>query len=249
MEQSVPQSRLVILTSGVDPLIFIMLLLSTHGEKKESPNAKEKRLELEFGKSLSAQGIPVQHQVKCECGIADIVTPDAIYEIKASLSRGNIYRAASQVLLYRNCINPSAKAVIVGYPHDKEPVDIEIANKLGIEIVVCKNAIEAEKQKARKEHEQRIKRIDLDYATSHLICIHKAEFNGEYTCIQGYIEGYAQEVTIIRKDNEQDFQELIAHIKSSPWCNVKLSTNGRLNKSVKLTCNECPCSAPTVQHG
>jgi hypothetical protein len=242
MLDSLSQPELVIFTLSASPT---MLLGLGHTGNYESPKAKEKRLELEFGKSLSDQGIPVKHQVRCEHGIADIVTSDAIYEVKASLSRGDIYRAASQVLLYRNCINPSAKAVIVGYPDKKEPVNAEIAKALGIEMIVCKDTVAAEEQKTKKEHEQRTRRIDLDYATSHLLCIHTAKFSGEdtfiHTFIQGYIEGYTQPVTIIRGDNKQSAQELMDQIKDHPWCGVNLLPDGRLSENTGAV-DACPCS-------
>jgi hypothetical protein len=238
MLDSLSQPEMVIFTLGAS---LSTLLGLGHTGSHESPNDKEKRLELEFGKSLSGQGIPVQHQVRCEHGIADIVTPDAIYEVKASLSRGNIYRAASQVLLYRNCINPSAKAVIVGYPDRKEPVNVGIANALGIEMIVCDDTVATEEQKAKKEHEQRVRHLDLDYATSHLICIHAAKNGGGDTFIQGYIEGHTQPVTIIRGDDKQSAQELMDQIKDQPWCNVNLSPDGRFHESFNIT-DTCPCS-------
>jgi hypothetical protein len=238
MKDNLSQPELVIFTLGASPAALLGL---GYTGSHELPNDKEKRLELEFGKSLSGQGIPVQHQVRCEHGIADIVTPDAIYEVKASLSRGNIYRAASQVLLYRNCINPSAKAVIVGYPDSKEPVNAGIANALGIEMIVCKDAVAVKEQKVKRENEQKIRHIDLDYATSHLICIHTAKFSGVDTFIQGYIEGYAQPVTIIRRDDKQSTQELMDQIKDQPWCNVNLLRDGRFYESLNVT-DTCPCS-------
>ncbi|EFH86598.1 hypothetical protein [Ktedonobacter racemifer] len=109
--------------------------------KAEKPRGKEEKLEKEFGAKLTAQGIPVQYQVRCEHGRADIVTPDAIYEIKASLSRSTLHKAIAQVLLYRDCINPSAKAVVVGYPHRKEKVDVAMANRLNVEVIVCEESV------------------------------------------------------------------------------------------------------------
>jgi len=96
----------------------------------------EKRLERKFGKTLAEQGIFVQYQVRCKYGIADIVTPDAIYEVKASLSRSSMLRAIAQVLLYQKCINPSARVIIVGHPCSTQPVDVEMANSLDIEVII-----------------------------------------------------------------------------------------------------------------
>lgn len=237
MSDSLTRQRLLIIVPGTSLLWTLDHIPFPNREKTTN---KEKRLELEFGKSLSGQGISVQYQVKCECGIADIVTPDAIYEVKASLSRGNIFRAASQVLLYRNCINPSAKAVIVGYPHDKEPVNVEIANKLGVEVVVCED--EVAKEYKKKVSERRTEYIDFEYAMSHLICIHEARFNGSFTYAGGYIEGYAQPVTIIRQDTEKRAKDLIELIKDDPWCNVILMQDGRFDDGGGIAVEKCACT-------
>ncbi len=110
-------------------------------EKKHPPRektlAKEKRIELAFGKMLTDQGISVQYQVHCINGIADIVTPDVIYEIKAHLTRSTIHKAIGQVLAYRQCINPSAKVSIVGCRHKRlTSMDIELASSLGVDVIV-----------------------------------------------------------------------------------------------------------------
>lgn len=236
MLESLTRQELIIVVPGTSYLWNFGYLPTP---KREKTTTKEKRLEKEFGKSLADQGISVQHQVKCEVGIADIVTPDAIYEVKASLSRSNIFRAASQVLLYRNCINPSAKAVIVGYPHDKEPVNVEIANKLGIEVVVCEDKVAKEYKKA-VSHMQ-VNRIDFEYAMEHLTCIHEARFNNGFTYAGGYIDGYTQPVTIIRQDTEKRAKDLIELIKDEPWCNVLLLQDGRFDDGGGIA-EICPCS-------
>lgn len=123
-----------------EPWFFNYFLVKKGREKKEKKPAREKRIEREFGKRLSDQGIPVKYQVQCEYGIADIVTPNAIYEVKAALSRSDIHKATSQVLLYRKCINPNAKAVIVGCPYDNEKVEIELAQALGVDVILWEDS-------------------------------------------------------------------------------------------------------------
>jgi hypothetical protein len=105
------------------------------------PALLEKDLELAIGKSLEAQGAIVQHQVRCPSGIADIVTSDAIYEIKRELEASTIFSAIGQVLIYRQEINPQAKAYIVGYRHTSqfraEQVEFikSTAKSLGVEVL------------------------------------------------------------------------------------------------------------------
>lgn len=74
----------------------------------------EKEIERALVRKLKAQGSHATTQVKCLFGQADVVTDDAIYEIKQILTRETVFQAVGQVLLYRQCINPSARAVIVG---------------------------------------------------------------------------------------------------------------------------------------
>ncbi len=70
----------------------------------------------------------------CSVGRADIVTPDAVYEIKEELSPRGLFFAIGQVLMYRQCLNPKARAVIIGRrAGDIEPL-ITIANQLGVEV-------------------------------------------------------------------------------------------------------------------
>src|SRR5258706_11461628 len=52
---------------------------------KGKPGRPESKLEALVGQSLEEQGIVVRYQVQCDAGIADIVTPGAIYEIKPEI--------------------------------------------------------------------------------------------------------------------------------------------------------------------
>jgi prophage antirepressor-like protein len=109
--------------------------------REEGIQKTEKKLEELFGTHLEAQGITVQYQVRCEVGIADIVTLNAIYELKAALSKSSLQQAVGQVLAYRACINPLAKAIVVGYPSRNEPVDLKFAEAVGVEVIVWTDII------------------------------------------------------------------------------------------------------------
>lgn len=237
-ESNVPPN-LVLILPDVSPVVAFFVISSFTKNNRETPKGKEKRLELEFGKLLSDQGIAVKHQVKCAHGIADIVTDDAIYEIKASLSRSNIFRAASQVLLYRNCINPEAKAIIVGYPHPKEPIDTDFVASLGIEIIVCEDVEETRKKEA-DAYQKDITYINFEYALKHPICIHEVCFSG-VTSIRGYMDGYANPVTIIRNDTAERAEELRKLVEDEPWCKAILLQDGRLADYHERS-SDCPCS-------
>ncbi len=66
-------------------------------------------------------------------GIADIVTPSAIYEVKLWLTRDTLFEAIGQVLLYKQSIDPSRQAIIVGVNLGIESL-IPTVNKIGIEV-------------------------------------------------------------------------------------------------------------------
>lgn len=104
--------------------------------KPGRPNPIEKSIEMALGKLLEEQGIPVRHQVPYGNEMADLVTPNAIYEIKSSLSKNNFRRAVNQAVSFRNHIHPSVKIVIVGYQDDKDPVDFEYALSQEVEVML-----------------------------------------------------------------------------------------------------------------
>jgi hypothetical protein len=100
-----------------------------------SENVKDERgLEDRIVKSLKAQGHRVRRQVYCRAGIADIVTNDAVIEVKYYLSSDKLFEAVGQVLMYRHVINPSARAVIVVASIDRH-APVEVARELGVEII------------------------------------------------------------------------------------------------------------------
>lgn len=77
-------------------------------------NLLERSIENAYASILAHRGHKVQRQVRCSNGIADIVTDTAIYEIKLRLTRESLFQAVGQVLLYRQAIDPTLEAHIVG---------------------------------------------------------------------------------------------------------------------------------------
>jgi hypothetical protein len=108
-------------------------------DKKPLQRKKEKMIEASYLQTLLTQGINARSQVSCKYGVADIVTPDAIYEIKGTLSKSSLQQAIGQVLIYRSCINPSAKAFVIGCLDGRNNVDITMGEALGVEVIVWKN--------------------------------------------------------------------------------------------------------------
>jgi len=97
---------------------------------------REVDIQRDFAEYLQSQGKEVQREVKCLAGVADIVTDDAIYEIKNTLTAKSIFEAIGQVLVYRFCIKPDARAIIVGrYAEDVDKLRITVES-MGIEIII-----------------------------------------------------------------------------------------------------------------
>lgn len=102
---------------------------------------KEIDLQKKLVNLLKQQDITVQEpRLPCLAGVPDIVTFDAVYEIKLYLNKDDLFEAIGQVLLYRQClieekrIKPSAKAFIVGIDDGKIKRLIPHINKLGVEV-------------------------------------------------------------------------------------------------------------------
>jgi hypothetical protein len=97
----------------------------------------EQRLTTAVVAKLRAHGAAVECNVLCAVGTADIVSSmrDVVYEVKARLTRAALFQAVGQVLLYRQCINPEARAVIVGRPTAETALFLPWVAALGITVV------------------------------------------------------------------------------------------------------------------
>jgi len=98
----------------------------------------EKEFEDSFCSKLEKEKINYQRQVKCVAGIADVVTDTHVYELKRHLTKSDIISAVGQVLLYRECIDPTAIAVIVGCEEKNTQDMIKYVNALGVEVMLWK---------------------------------------------------------------------------------------------------------------
>jgi transcriptional regulator with XRE-family HTH domain len=87
--------------------------------------------------ALRASGIAVEEQVVSAAGIADIVTVrrDVVIEVKIELTRKRLYAGIAQVLLYKQAINPRARAIVVGYRTEETAALMPHAAALGVEVV------------------------------------------------------------------------------------------------------------------
>jgi hypothetical protein len=105
------------------------------------PVRGEPELRAAIARLLRAHGIAVEENVACAAGTADIVTIDrtTIYEVKFRLTRKSLLTACGQLEIYRACINPAARAVIVGIATHETAAVIPHLAELGIEVVVWKD--------------------------------------------------------------------------------------------------------------
>lgn len=126
-------------------LIWKKPIAAKYEELDDSRLGLESKLERDFSDYLRSQGISIQTQVRCDSGIADIVTESKIYELKHQLNRSNLFSAIGQVLLYRQSINPNAAVAIV-CRISLVPELHEVANSLGLEVIVWRKHPEAFKE-------------------------------------------------------------------------------------------------------
>lgn len=83
---------------------------------------------------FSGAGMFVKQQVPCLAGRADLVTKNAIFELKAYLSRRSLHQAIGQLTLYRPHLNPSAKMVVVCIKSSVRRLH-ERAREAGVEVL------------------------------------------------------------------------------------------------------------------
>jgi DNA-binding Xre family transcriptional regulator len=97
----------------------------------------ESELRAAIAAALRASGLAIEEQVWCGTGAADIVLADrsVVIEVKYVLSAKGIQQALGQVLLYRAAINPTARAIVVGYATTQTAALVPYAASLGVELV------------------------------------------------------------------------------------------------------------------
>lgn len=95
----------------------------------------EQALESRLCRTLDENGISWERQVRTECGIADVVTDEAVYEVKLVLDRSSLFKAYGQVTVYAEALGKKRR-VIVGYPVRGLDAMVGAIERLGVEINV-----------------------------------------------------------------------------------------------------------------
>jgi hypothetical protein len=95
---------------------------------------READLEWVLVRRLEGLGIrPIQRQVKCRAGIADVVTPDTVYEVKLSLTRVSLFQAVGQVSVYARELERPKRVIVGQWTPDTDRLAASI-RKLGIDV-------------------------------------------------------------------------------------------------------------------
>ncbi len=106
----------------------------------EPITVEQRRLERETEDAvvaaLDAAGVPYQRQVRVASGVIDVLTPDAIREVKTFLTREAIYQAVGQLFCYRaEAENGAALRLIVCGRQTRETAPlIPVLAKVGVEV-------------------------------------------------------------------------------------------------------------------
>lgn len=103
-------------------------------DRRKSKRATETEyaIEQQLVHYLRRKGDCPQRQMHCGAGYADVVTATAIYEVKRELNQAGIREAISQVLLYRQAIDPGLDPWIVGVRDRKMVHQYDLVRQLGI---------------------------------------------------------------------------------------------------------------------
>jgi hypothetical protein len=97
---------------------------------------REAALERQILDAFSGAGVAAWSQVTCpKWGRADVVTKGAVVEVKDVVNRVTLHQAIGQVILYRQQLNPKARAVIVCNTCRVDQ-GREVAGLLGVELLV-----------------------------------------------------------------------------------------------------------------
>lgn len=76
---------------------------------------------------------PIERQVKCRAGIADVVTADTVYEVKLSLTRVSLFQAVGQVSVYARELERPNRVIVGQWTNDTDRLAASI-RKLGIAV-------------------------------------------------------------------------------------------------------------------
>lgn len=111
-----------------------LFLRNREAAKHKEGELLESELEMSYFNELLKTNKSARRQVQTRCGTIDILTDNAIYEIKLNLTRDSILKAIGQLLVC-NLEMPRGKLYIVGRKRDEPNPLIEYAEQLNIGVI------------------------------------------------------------------------------------------------------------------
>lgn len=105
------------------------------GDWSDDVAVRESEIEAAYADQLARQGEQVERQVRIGgVGIADIVTEDAVIEVKLWLTRAALFSAVGQVTTYAAVLGKERR-VVFGYDAGAPDGLIEAIRSAGVEVV------------------------------------------------------------------------------------------------------------------
>lgn len=96
---------------------------------------RESELEEAYARQLTREGTAnVERQVRVTGGVADIVTDDAVIEVKLWLTRSALFSAVGQVTVYATALE-KPRRVVMGYEAGAPDALIGAIRATGVEVV------------------------------------------------------------------------------------------------------------------
>lgn len=126
------------------PLLLLAYIRKYALPEREGESVRQRRLEREtedaLVEQLTAQGIAVMRQVHVATGVIDVLTPDAIYEVKSFLTRDCLFEGLGQLLVYQagRGEGPPLRLILFGRETKETAALVSVLAQLGVEVELWK---------------------------------------------------------------------------------------------------------------
>lgn len=126
---------------GDDSLPFHAAYRALYGSLKTCRHClerdpREADIEANIARRLRADlALDGPHTLSTQAGIADIVTPDSVYEVKLELSRVSMFQAIGQVSVYARELERPRRVIVGQWTRETERLAVHV-RKLGIVVEV-----------------------------------------------------------------------------------------------------------------
>lgn len=110
--------------------------------EKDGESVTARRLERETEDAVYAEllaaGVAVRRQVRIPSGVIDLLTPDAVYEVKTFLTRDSLFQAVGQLMVYAKDSGSAhpLRLIAVGRETRETAALIPVLARIGVEVRV-----------------------------------------------------------------------------------------------------------------